>query len=78
MRTVTFADEALVDWLNETYVLAWFDLKPDESESSIGKPLQPVYAAEEIAAYPEGGGGANLRTLFCAPDGKIRHALQGW
>ncbi|MCE9581855.1 MAG: hypothetical protein K8T20_04990 [Planctomycetes bacterium] len=77
MRTVTFADEDLCAWLNKTFVLAWFDVKPDSTVAGLA-PLQHAYAAEEIAAYPEGGGGANIRTLVCNPDGVVRHALEGW
>lgn len=79
MRTVTFADEELSAWLNRTFVLAWYDVKAAESEFEPGiGALQPVYTEEQLAAYPEGGGGSNIRTVFCAPDGTIRHAVQGW
>lgn len=77
MRTVTFADEDLSAWMNRTFVLAWYDVKPEDSVAMAGAP-QPVYSREEIAAYPEGGGGANVRTVFCSPEGVIRHAVQGW
>jgi hypothetical protein len=77
MRTVTFADADLCSWMNRTFVLAWYDVKPEETAAALGA-LQPVYSKEEIAAYPEGGGGANVRAVFCSPDGIIRHATQGW
>lgn len=77
MRTVTFADEDLCAWLNRSFVLVWFDLKQGADPDGLAA-LQPAYSKEEIAACPEGGGGTNVRTLFCAPDGTIRHGLQGW
>lgn len=77
MRTVTFADEDLCAWLNRKFVLAWFDVKPDSAVEGLA-PLQHEYSSEEIAAYPEGGGGANIRTLICTPKGVVRHALEGW
>lgn len=76
MRTVTFADENLSSWLNRTFVLAWYDVKPSATPQN--GALQPAYSKEEIAAYPEGGGGNNIRTVFCSPDGTVRHAVQGW
>ena len=73
---MTFADPEFADWLNERFVLAWIDLAPlcagGEAEAQLRHP------PEEIAAYPEGGGGENIRAWFCAPDGDIRHALTGF
>ena len=77
MRTVTFADEELCAWMKKTFVLAWYDVKPNGNVVALGE-LQPVYSQEEIAAYPEGGGGANIRAVFCSPEGTVRHATQGW
>ncbi|MEK7469815.1 MAG: hypothetical protein AAB074_20795 [Planctomycetota bacterium] len=77
MRTVTFADEALCDWMKKTFVLAWYDIKPEATAAGLGA-LQPTYSNEEIAAYPEGGGGTNIRAVFCSPEGIVRHAIQGW
>lgn len=76
MRTVTFADKELCAWMNKTFVLAWYDVKP--SDVQVDGNLQPVYSQEEIAAYPEGGGGANIRAIFCSPEGVVRHGIQGW
>ncbi|KAF0245254.1 MAG: hypothetical protein FD180_1801 [Planctomycetota bacterium] len=77
MRTVTFADADLCAWMNRTFVLAWYDIKPEATAAGLGA-LQPTYSREEIAAYPEGGGGTNVRAVFCSPEGIVRHATQGW
>ena len=73
---MTFADPDLADWLNSRFVLAWVNVAPDRGEES-GED-QPRYAPEEIAAYPEGGGGENIRTYFCSPEGDVRHTITGF
>ncbi len=76
MRTVTFVDPELAEWLNAHFVLAWVDTAPGRAGGSA--TAQPPYALEEIAAYPEGGGGENIRTYYCTPDGVVRHAITGF
>jgi hypothetical protein len=73
MRTVTFADEAVVDFLNEHYVVVWNNHNADEPASR-----QPAYSREEMAAYPEGGGGGNLRTYVVDAAGGILLELHGY
>ncbi|MBI2921111.1 MAG: hypothetical protein HYY18_08515 [Planctomycetes bacterium] len=79
MRTVTFANTELADHLNANFVLVWFNHAPQflEGQAPEGQS-QPAYTPEEIAAYPEGGGGGNIRAFYCRPDGVIAHATQGW
>jgi len=72
---VTFADERVVDLLNTKFVLAW-----DNHGTVRGGDgaRQPVFTKEELALYPEGAGGANVRTFICKPDGSVVHAVEGW
>lgn len=74
MRTVTFADPKVVDLLNERFVVVWNNLNPDRT----GNGTQAVYSKEEMAAYPEGGGGNNLHTMIAAPDGMVLNVLTGY
>ena len=74
MRTVTFADPKVVDLLNERYVVAWNNHSLDRT----AKGPQPVYTPEEMAAYPEGGGGTNLYTMLADPDGSVLNVLTGF
>src|SRR5262245_34749064 len=74
MRTVTFADPRVVDLLNEQYVVVWNNHGPDRA----AKGQQTVYGADEMAAYPEGGGGNNLYTVMAAPDGTLLNVLTGF
>src|SRR5437764_2889007 len=74
MRTVTFADGRVVDLLNEGYVVVWNNHRLDRS----AKGQQPLYNKEEMAAYPEGGGGSNLYTVIAASDGTVLNVLTGY
>jgi hypothetical protein len=74
MRTVTFADPKVVDLLNERYVVVW----NNHSQDRTAKGPQPVYTREEMAAYPEGGGGTNLYTMITSPDGVVLNVLTGF
>lgn len=74
MRTVTFADPKVVDLLNERFVVVWNNLAPDRT----GNGTQAVYSKEEMAVYPEGGGGNNLHTAIAAPDGTVLNVLTGY
>src|SRR5262245_48277588 len=72
MRTVTFADLDVVDYLRQHFVLVWHD-------QTGGMPAPPEQAgAAPTGDYPEGGGGGNLRTFFCAPDGTVFRYLEGY
>ena len=74
MRTVTFADPRVVDLLNDRYVVVWNNHSADRNE----KGEQARYSSEEMAAYPEGGGGTNLYTVIAAPDGTVLNVLTGY
>jgi len=78
MRTVTFADPDLIEWMNGAFVLLWSDARPIDEQVAEPGEIQPVYTPEELAAYPDGGGGRNLRTVFVRPDGSYLHGLHGW
>lgn len=79
MRTVTFADTALLSYINDHFVLVWFNHAPEFSsgDAALGQP-QPEFTPEQIAVYPEGGGGGNIRSFYCDPNGDIYHATQGY
>lgn len=74
MRTVTFADEAVVDLLNEKFVAVWNDHNPTKE----GAGAQGGYTREEMEAYPHGGGGGNVRTYVVLADGTTVSELQGY
>jgi hypothetical protein len=74
MRSVTFADEKVVDLLNGKFVLLWNNHGRDEGEGS----EQPAWSAEELKLYPEGGGQGNVRTYVCRSDGAIAGYVEGW
>ena len=75
MRTVTFAELDLVAYLREHFVTVWHNQTPDRL-GLFGQ--QDDSTPQEREAYPEGGGGANVRTYFCAPDGKLIYELEGY
>ena len=74
MRTVTFADERVVDFLNERFVVVWNNHSP--LMTATGE--QPIFSPAEMEAYPEGGGAGNLRSYFAAPDGQLVADVQGY
>ncbi|MBY0527671.1 MAG: hypothetical protein K2R98_30010 [Gemmataceae bacterium] len=76
MRTVTFADLPLVEYLKQNYVVVWHNQSPDLFSSEAGQ--QEKYTAEQVKAYPQGGGGGNVRSYFCTPDGGILYYLEGY
>jgi hypothetical protein len=75
MRTVTFADLDLVGYLKEHFVLAWHNQSPDVYAVP---GQQERYTAEQVKAYPEGGGGGNVRSYFCTPDGQVLAYVEGY
>ncbi|GEM_PF-6723741 len=80
MRTVTFADPAIVDRMNRDFVLVWSNQQPDLVNGVPTSPeqAQAPWSQEEAMMYPLGGGGGNLRTFFCDPDGRVLHYLEGY
>ena len=77
MRSVTFADDKVVDELNAKFVLVWNNHAPDYGRGGEGGK-QPVFSAKELENYPEGAGGGNIRTYICTADGKVVHYVEGW
>jgi hypothetical protein len=75
MRHVTFAEPELVDYLNRHFVLVWHNQSP-ELYAEGGKQETP--SASQAAAYPEGGGGGNVRCYFCSADGRVATYLEGY
>jgi hypothetical protein len=72
MRTVTFADPAVIRDLQTHFVLFWHD-------QSAGIARQPDPGTPDQAKdYPEGGGGTNVLTYVAAPDGRAVLRLQGY
>jgi hypothetical protein len=73
MRTVTFADPAVIRDLQTHFVLYWHD-------QAVGFARQPPDPGtpEQAKAYPEGGGGTNVLTYVAAPDGRTVLRLQGY
>ncbi len=77
MRSVTFADDKVVDELNAKFVLVWNNHAPDYGGGG-ERGKQPVFSAKELENYPEGAGGGNIRTYLCRADGTILHYVEGW
>src|SRR5688572_11823414 len=75
MRTVTFADLQLAEYLRIHFVLVWHNQSP-ELYSMPGE--QERLTAEQHKAYPQGGGGGNIRTYFCSANGQIVTYLEGF
>lgn len=75
MRTVTFADLSVIDDLKQHFVLLWHNQSVDAFAM---EGVQQKYTPEQVKAYPEGGGGGNVRTYFCTSDGKVLYYLQGF
>jgi len=77
MRSVTFADPAVVDLLNRSFVVLW-DNHAERLRGGGRAAQQPGWSKEELERYPEGGGGTNVISVVARPDGRIVHQLQGW
>ncbi len=71
MRTVTFADPAVIRELQAHFVLYWHDRLPAGAQPDPGTP-------EQARTYPEGGGGTNVLTHVAAPDGRVVLRLPGF
>lgn len=76
MRTVTFADLEVVDHIKKHFVAVWHNQSPEVYSSEPAQ--QEKLTAEQIKAYPQGGGGGNVRTYFCLPDGRVIYYLEGF
>ena len=78
MRTVTFADQKLIDSIGESAIAVWNNQNPDAVETLVEPQKQPKPSAAEAAAYPQGGGGTNVLAFFCDPNGNIFHSTKGY
>ena len=83
MRSVTFSNERLVQDLRHHVVAVWHDQNGALAGHGLAmnckpQPCQAPPTEQMIKAYPVGGGGGNLRTYFCTPEGKIVHYLEGY
>ena len=76
MRTVTFADQNLVDVINESFVPVWHNQSP--TVASGGAVNQQTPTAEQVAAYPQGGGGDNVLGFFSDSQGRLIHCTRGY
>lgn len=74
MRTVTFADEKVVDLINEKFIPVWHNHASHEAP----RGDQPKYTPEEMEAYPQGGGGQNVQVFMATAEGKVLAQLQGY
>ena len=81
MRTVTFANVELAAEINDSVIPVWNNQNPQLGGVNFAANLaakQPKPTPQQIAAYPQGGGGGNMRVYFCAPSGEVFHYSQGY
>src|SRR5947207_829302 len=74
-RTVTFADLDVVEYLKKHFVVVWHNQSP-EIYAQPGQQENP--SPETAKAYPEGGGGSNVRSYFCNSSGEVLCSLEGY
>jgi hypothetical protein len=72
MRTVTFADPAVIRDLQTHFVLYWHD-----QTAATGRQPDPG-TPDQAKDYAEGSGGTNVLTYVAAPDGRAVLRLQGY
>ncbi len=73
MRTVTFSDEGVVKQLNEHFVCAWVNKRPDR------KFRDGTYANLKCPLVLRNGVGVtNVTAVFAAADGTVIHAMPGY
>jgi len=73
MRTVTFSDDGVVKLLNEQFVCAWVNKRPerkfrDGTNANIKCEIR----------LPNGLGLTNVTAVFAAADGTVIHAMPGF
>jgi len=72
MRTVAFSDAGLVKVLNDEFVCAWVNKRPDL------KFKDGLYSKPGCGSgLPNGAAVANVTSVFAAPDGTVLHAVPG-
>jgi hypothetical protein len=73
MRTVTFSDVGIVKLLNDNFVCAWVNRRPDL------KFMDGLYPKEwRPRGLPNGAAVTNVTSVFAAPDGTVIHAMPGY
>ena len=73
MRTVTFSDPGVVKLMNEQFVCAWVNKKPER------KFRDGVQArVRGRLGLPNGVGMNNVTAVFAGPDGTVVHAMPGY
>jgi len=73
MRTVAFSDPEVVKLLNEKFVCAWMNRRPDL------KFKDGLYPKEwRPRGLPNGTAVTNVTSVFAAPDGTVIHAMPGY
>lgn len=70
---MTFSDPATHDFLARSFVCAKVNLVPGLLLGGASH-----HSEELLAQFPEGGGGGNVRSIFCTPDGRILSEVKGF
>ena len=73
MRTVTFSDAEVIKQLNDTFVCAWVNRRPDLKfkDGLYGPTWKP-------SGLSDGAGVTNVTSVFATSDGTILHAVPGF
>src|SRR5262245_19336430 len=75
MRTVTFSDELVVNYVNRHFVSAWKNIRPQ------ARFRDGMYDGERgevvVKGTEQGAGDDNICAHLATPDGRILHAVQG-
>lgn len=74
MRMWTFADESLVDLLNQRFIPVWNNHNPQGREID----ARASYPESEMKSVAPGGGAGFLRCYVATPDGIVLSQLQGY
>ncbi|MBI4587755.1 MAG: hypothetical protein HY725_02860, partial [Candidatus Rokubacteria bacterium] len=70
---MTFSDPATQELLSRSFVCAKVNLVPGLLLGGASH-----HSEELLAQFPEGGGGGNVRSIFCTPDGSIISEVKGF
>lgn len=76
MRTVTFSNAEVTKLLDDHFDLYWTNQLPELFRDPKAPPKR--YPEAQMAQFPEGGGGGNVRVFVCTRDGRIVHHLRGY